>query len=249
MFRKVTPGSAGDTQLFSYFVDTDLVITADKALLEILDECRQPSRHGEYPRTILANWSGVMQADAFAGFNELYAEGRRPGRSSRPRAGRTAGATSSTWRGSPRRPSPRRSCAASTNCSPSSATSTANRPMKGEPRARNTRNGAVMSGRRPLIKGYFSALRWSWVRSCLRLRHRQTKGAETDMLGLTPPRHTPTYRRRSSADGPRGRRTEDQIPQARRPAQPPAEMARRGGRAGGTARRLSGSLRTSWASC
>jgi hypothetical protein len=24
------------------------------------------------------------------------------------------------------------------------------------------------------------------------LRHRQTKGAETDMLGLTPPRHTPT---------------------------------------------------------
>ena len=23
-------------------------------------------------------------------------------------------------------------------------------------------------------------------------RHRQTKGAETDMLGLTPPRHTPT---------------------------------------------------------
>ena len=24
------------------------------------------------------------------------------------------------------------------------------------------------------------------------LRHRQTKGAETDMLGLTPPRHIPT---------------------------------------------------------
>ena len=40
MFRKVTPGSAGDTQLFSYFIETDLVITADKALLEILDECR-----------------------------------------------------------------------------------------------------------------------------------------------------------------------------------------------------------------
>jgi len=38
-----------------------------------------PSRHGEYPRTILDNWSGAMQADAFAGFNELYAEGRRPG--------------------------------------------------------------------------------------------------------------------------------------------------------------------------
>jgi transposase len=36
-------------------------------------------RHGEHPRRILADWSGVMQADAFAGFNELYAEGRRPG--------------------------------------------------------------------------------------------------------------------------------------------------------------------------
>jgi hypothetical protein len=39
-FRKVTPGSAGDTQLFTYFLETDIVITADKALLEILEECR-----------------------------------------------------------------------------------------------------------------------------------------------------------------------------------------------------------------
>jgi hypothetical protein len=39
-FRKVTPGSAGDTQLFSYFVETDVVITADRALIEILEECR-----------------------------------------------------------------------------------------------------------------------------------------------------------------------------------------------------------------
>ena len=39
-FRRVTPGSPGDTQLFTYFLDTDVVITADKALLEILDECR-----------------------------------------------------------------------------------------------------------------------------------------------------------------------------------------------------------------
>lgn len=39
-FRKVTPGSPGDTQLFTYFLDTDIVITADKALLDILDECR-----------------------------------------------------------------------------------------------------------------------------------------------------------------------------------------------------------------
>ena len=39
-FRKVTSGSPGDTQLFTYFLDTDVVITADKALLDILDECR-----------------------------------------------------------------------------------------------------------------------------------------------------------------------------------------------------------------
>jgi hypothetical protein len=38
-----------------------------------------PSRHGEYPRQHLAGWAGVMQADAFAGFNELYDAARRPG--------------------------------------------------------------------------------------------------------------------------------------------------------------------------
>jgi transposase len=37
-----------------------------------------PSRHGEYPRKALAAWSGVMQADAFSGYNALYAEGRKP---------------------------------------------------------------------------------------------------------------------------------------------------------------------------
>jgi hypothetical protein len=39
-FRKITPGSPGDTQLFTYFLETDIVITADKALIEILEECR-----------------------------------------------------------------------------------------------------------------------------------------------------------------------------------------------------------------
>jgi len=38
-----------------------------------------PSRHGEYPRRHLASWAGVMQADAFAGFNELYDAARKPG--------------------------------------------------------------------------------------------------------------------------------------------------------------------------
>ena len=37
-----------------------------------------PSRHGEYPRKVLAAWSGVMQADAFPGYNALYAKGRKP---------------------------------------------------------------------------------------------------------------------------------------------------------------------------
>jgi hypothetical protein len=39
-FRKVTAGTPGDTQLFTYFLETDLVITADKALVGILEECR-----------------------------------------------------------------------------------------------------------------------------------------------------------------------------------------------------------------
>jgi hypothetical protein len=33
------------------------------------------------------------------------------------------------------------------------------------------------------------------------LRHRQTKGAETDMLGLTPPRHTSTLPKPASRNG------------------------------------------------
>ena len=37
------------------------------------------TRHGEYPRRHLAGWAGVMQADAFAGFNELYDGARKPG--------------------------------------------------------------------------------------------------------------------------------------------------------------------------
>jgi len=37
-----------------------------------------PSRHGEHPRRVLAAWSGVMQADAFSGYNALYAEDRKP---------------------------------------------------------------------------------------------------------------------------------------------------------------------------
>ena len=36
-------------------------------------------RRGEHPRTHLATWSGILQADAYGGYNELYAAGRQPG--------------------------------------------------------------------------------------------------------------------------------------------------------------------------
>lgn len=39
-FRRTGPGTPGDTQLATYFVETDVVVTADKTLLEILEECR-----------------------------------------------------------------------------------------------------------------------------------------------------------------------------------------------------------------
>ncbi len=35
-------------------------------------------RRGEHPRTHLATWSGILQADAYGGYNELYATGRQP---------------------------------------------------------------------------------------------------------------------------------------------------------------------------
>ena len=38
-----------------------------------------PTRHGEHPRKHLEGWAGLMQADAFAGFNELFEAGRKPG--------------------------------------------------------------------------------------------------------------------------------------------------------------------------
>ena len=36
-------------------------------------------RTGEHPQRHLAGWRGILQADACAGFNELYAAGRKPG--------------------------------------------------------------------------------------------------------------------------------------------------------------------------
>jgi transposase len=38
-----------------------------------------PDRGGVHPQAFLKTWSGIMQADAFAGFNALYETGRSPG--------------------------------------------------------------------------------------------------------------------------------------------------------------------------
>ncbi|PZX13038.1 transposase IS66-like protein [Palleronia aestuarii] len=37
-----------------------------------------PDRRGEHPEAHLEAWSGILQADAYAGFGGLYAEGRNP---------------------------------------------------------------------------------------------------------------------------------------------------------------------------
>jgi transposase len=38
-----------------------------------------PDRRGEHPEAHLTSWAGLMQADAYAGYDRLYAAGRRPG--------------------------------------------------------------------------------------------------------------------------------------------------------------------------
>ncbi len=35
-----------------------------------------PGRHGEHPARHLLDWQGILQADAFAGYNQLYEDGR-----------------------------------------------------------------------------------------------------------------------------------------------------------------------------
>lgn len=98
-------------------------------------------RTGEHPRQHLAAYAGVLQADAYAGFNDLYFAGRKPGPVTEaacwaelpkvPRAQRVEwqrrgmdAASSTCWPMSPRPRSPLRQCVGSTPSSPSSATST-----------------------------------------------------------------------------------------------------------------------------
>ena len=41
--------------------------------------CYSPDRSGAHPERHLAGWAGLMQADAYAGFNRLYEGARKPG--------------------------------------------------------------------------------------------------------------------------------------------------------------------------
>ena len=62
-----------------------------------------PDRAGIHPEQHLAGYCGILQADAYAGFNALYAPDRKPGRSRKPDAGRMRDASCSSLPTSPRR--------------------------------------------------------------------------------------------------------------------------------------------------
>jgi hypothetical protein len=84
-----------------------------------------PDRGGEHPEQHLAGYAGLMQADAYAGFGRGSTRPiARAARSSRPRAGPTADASSLISRGSARRRSRPRRSSASMSCSPSNVRST-----------------------------------------------------------------------------------------------------------------------------
>jgi hypothetical protein len=82
-------------------------------------------RGGEHPEQHLASYAGLMQADAYAGFNRLYEANRKPGPIVEAAAGPMRGANSSIWHRSTRRQSQSRRSSASMCCSLSSARSMA----------------------------------------------------------------------------------------------------------------------------
>jgi transposase len=55
-------------------------------------------RTSEHPQRHLAGYTGILQADAYAGFTGCTRQAASPGRSPRPHAGRMAGASCSSWR-------------------------------------------------------------------------------------------------------------------------------------------------------
>jgi hypothetical protein len=63
-FRKITPGTPADSQLSTYFTETDLVISADRILLEILEEVR-PYSPCKLPTGLLIRGGPSGVADLF----------------------------------------------------------------------------------------------------------------------------------------------------------------------------------------
>jgi len=107
-------------------------------------------RRGEHPNRHLAGYAGILQADAYAGFNDLYHPGRKPGPlieagcwaklvkvplAQRVEYQRRAMgvASCSTWPRSRGPRSPPKPCGGSTPSSTSSAASTACRPSSASP--------------------------------------------------------------------------------------------------------------------
>ena len=93
-------------------------------------------RGGEHPCRHLTGYGGILQADAYAGFNDLYVAGRKPGPTPKRRVGHTVGASclclpmllKHRWRS--------RQCAGSTRSSMLSARSAACRRRSGMPSGR-----------------------------------------------------------------------------------------------------------------
>jgi len=56
-----------------------------------------PNREGVHPQRQLAKYTGIMQVDAYSGYNALYVAGRRPGPIIERHAGRTGDASCSIW--------------------------------------------------------------------------------------------------------------------------------------------------------
>lgn len=61
-------------------------------------------RSGEHPRLHLSKYAGILQADAYAGYDKLYETSRARARWRKRRVGRTRGASSSSWPTSRPRP-------------------------------------------------------------------------------------------------------------------------------------------------
>lgn len=97
-----------------------------------------PDRKGEHPERHLRMFRGALQADAYAGFNQLYKE---DGRIQEVACGRTFGASSTTCSKRMHRPSPARLWNESQLCMPLRRRFADDRPSNG--------NGFVQNGRDP----------------------------------------------------------------------------------------------------